>query len=580
MLQRWFNKIISFYLYMHIFTRYLLLIGLMALLLIQGCKNKKEELDPVLKLEQLTILGPASAGMRAMIVHPGTLPVREYGFVYATSQMPTQTHGTRIPLGTELPSGIFTHTEANLQGVSYHSTQGATLYVRAYLRNDKGIYLSAAHQATLPVPGVSGIQPAQGKAGDQVTISGNFIHTDAYPTEVTFNGVKASITESTSTRIVAVVPDDVVSKSIAFNWADIKLHMAGRSYTVYEQFKVHTTFLDFSPKSGPIGSTVNVEALNLDGNSVVHTYNVLVDGIRADISNHNGTGLTITIPNGSAKEELSIAIEHNGITTRLAGTFKVTPPTVSGISPVLLYKGRTHVDNNSFTLKGSDLPRVKSYTPNTIFVGDVMVTELNGTTSEIQVWLPPALAPGIYPVTLQAGPYRITAPQALHVKAPFANSINPMQGAMGGEIDLLGGFRPETWYELYFNDKWTQGYSATGTSLRVKVPMGLPEGPVSITLLYLGGRSEVPERFTVVKPSFSGFSPASGARGTVVTLHGKGFSLASTVAFGNVNARILSISDTEIRVTVPDQLPPAYFNITVTSGGFTFVSTENFQVLP
>ena len=76
-------------------------------------------------------------------------------------------------------------------------------------------------------------------------------------------------------------------------------------------------------------------------------------------------------------------------------------------------------------------------------------------------------------------------------------------------------------------------------------------------------------------PTISDFLPLTGAAGASVTINGSGFSGASAVAFGGVNAAIISNTGTQITATVPSNAPVG--PITVTAGGVTGVSTASFQ---
>lgn len=80
-------------------------------------------------------------------------------------------------------------------------------------------------------------------------------------------------------------------------------------------------------------------------------------------------------------------------------------------------------------------------------------------------------------------------------------------------------------------------------------------------------------------PVISGFSPATGASGTSVTINGSGFQQLTNISFGGVPATTYSmscgVSDcTQIIATVPPNTPVG--PITVTAGGITGASSDPF----
>ena len=75
-------------------------------------------------------------------------------------------------------------------------------------------------------------------------------------------------------------------------------------------------------------------------------------------------------------------------------------------------------------------------------------------------------------------------------------------------------------------------------------------------------------------------SPTSGPVGKEVTISGSGFGdTAGTVSFGNVEADIVSWSDTEIVVQVPDNATPGALTVVLTVGGQP-ITVGTFTVIP
>ncbi len=79
-------------------------------------------------------------------------------------------------------------------------------------------------------------------------------------------------------------------------------------------------------------------------------------------------------------------------------------------------------------------------------------------------------------------------------------------------------------------------------------------------------------------PTLTGFSPASGPVGTIVTLAGTGLSGATAVAFNGTSAQFTVVSDTKITATVPAGATSGA--ISVTTPGGTVQSATAFTVTP
>jgi hypothetical protein len=78
--------------------------------------------------------------------------------------------------------------------------------------------------------------------------------------------------------------------------------------------------------------------------------------------------------------------------------------------------------------------------------------------------------------------------------------------------------------------------------------------------------------------SVTGFAPASGPVGTIVTIRGTGFVSVSAVRFNGKPARFLRDSATQIRAQVPVGARTGRVSVTTPSG--TVASSSDFTVTP
>lgn len=84
-----------------------------------------------------------------------------------------------------------------------------------------------------------------------------------------------------------------------------------------------------------------------------------------------------------------------------------------------------------------------------------------------------------------------------------------------------------------------------------------------------------------VVPTLTGFAPTSGHAGSIVVLKGTNFSqtiASNAVSIGGVEATVISVSSTEIKVTAPEGI--AGGKIVIISNGSALTSVTNYTVLP
>jgi uncharacterized repeat protein (TIGR03803 family) len=156
---------------------------------------------------------------------------------------------------------------------------------------------------------------------------------------------------------------------------------------------------------------------------------------------------------------------------------------------------------------------------------------------------------------------------------PFVQALTD-RGKVGNTIEFLGqGFTSST--TVSFNGTKSASVKVvSGTYLTATVPSGATTGFVTATAS--GGTLKSNQTF-LVTPQITSFSPESGSAETVVTIKGKSFKGATSVAFGRVKATSFKVdSYTEITATVPSGAKTG--KITVTTPGGTATSAGTFTV--
>ncbi|MBH8569003.1 IPT/TIG domain-containing protein [Microvirga sp. STS02] len=170
--------------------------------------------------------------------------------------------------------------------------------------------------------------------------------------------------------------------------------------------------------------------------------------------------------------------------------------------------------------------------------------------------------------------FTITTP----APGPTITSFTPTGGLAGTVVTVLGSnFTGTT--AVAFNGTTAASFTVvSATQLTATVAAGTTTGPITVTAPTGTATSATP--FVVgAPPVITSFTPTTGPVGTVVTITGTSFTLASQVKFNNTVAPTFTVvSSTQITATVPAGASTGPIAVTTPVG--TGVSTSNFVVIP
>ncbi|MGH2668129.1 MAG: IPT/TIG domain-containing protein [bacterium] len=179
-------------------------------------------------------------------------------------------------------------------------------------------------------PTISSFSPSSGPVGISVTINGTGL-TGA--TAVKFGGVAASSfsVNPSGTQITVTVPSGAVTGKITVT-------TAGGTATSATNFTVTTTaptISSFSPKSGPVGTSVRINGSGFAGATAVRFNGVAAASFTV---NAQGTRIDTKVPSGATTGKISVTTP--GGTATSAANFTVTSPApmITSFSPT---SGRT-----------------------------------------------------------------------------------------------------------------------------------------------------------------------------------------------------------------------------------------------
>jgi uncharacterized protein YjiK len=289
------------------------------------------------------------------------------------------------------------------------------------------------------------------------------------------------------------------------------------------------TIASFSPTVAPAGGSVT-----LTGTNFVNISSVSLGLINTTFTVDSPTQITATVPPG-------VAYGYWRVTTG-AGTavsplvFTVASPTITGFSPASGGVGGT------VTISGARFTGTTSVT-----LGFVSASFTVDSPTQITATVPPGVSYGRWrvanPVWTAAHPVVFTVTGG---GGPF--TVSPAMAPAGSTVTLTGsGFTGATSVTLGFvNASFTVDSS---TQIRAIVPQGVGYGYWRVTTG--AGTFVSPLVFSVSSPNISSFSPTNGGVGSTVTITGAGFTGATSVTLGFVNASFTVNSPTQITATVP-----------------------------
>jgi large repetitive protein len=181
-----------------------------------------------------------------------------------------------------------------------------------------------------PVPTISSFSPSSGPVGTSVTINGTGL---SGTTAVKFGGVAATSfsVNPSGTQISTTVPSGAVTGKITVT-------TPGGTATSATNFTVTTaapTISSFSPKSGPVGTSVRINGSGFAGATAVRFNGVAAASFTV---NAQGTRIDTTVPTGATTGKITVTTPGGTATSAANFTVTIPAPTITSFSPT---SGRT-----------------------------------------------------------------------------------------------------------------------------------------------------------------------------------------------------------------------------------------------
>jgi hypothetical protein len=414
----------------------------------------------------------------------------------------------------------------------------------------------------LPTPSITSLTPNSGTVGSSIVIAGtNFGDTPGTST-VTFNGTTATATAWSASSITATVPAGSTTGNVVVTVNGVG--SSGVNFTVLTP----PSITSLTPNSGAVGSSIVVAGTNFGATQGTST--VKFNGTTATATAWSASSITATVPAGATTGNVTVTvggIASNGVTFTV-----VSAPSISSLSATSGPVGAV------ITITGTSFGATQG-NGGVTFNGSAGAVSSWGNAS-VTVTVPNGATTGNL-VVIAAGGVASAGVVFTITQAPFINSLNPVSGATGTQVSVIGINFGSTTGTVKFNGVAAQNPLWGPVQILALVPDAATSGPVTVTTS--GGTQSVNSiQFTVV-PTITSLQPTAEAINAVITINGSGFGDqqgTSTVTFGaTASGPITSWTHNKITVTVPNTLAAGAANVVVTVNGQA-TTPQPFTVVP
>ncbi|WP_046174423.1 IPT/TIG domain-containing protein [Domibacillus indicus] len=430
------------------------------------------------------------------------------------------------------------------------------------------------------IPEISYVTPNQGDiaGGNNVSVIGSNFMRGA---KVYFNGIEASTTFSTSSKLYAIVPSSSSSGPIAVKVINPDLTETEKTdaYTYTQPApppKVELTSLGTSS-----GQIAGGESIYLFGSNFHKDVKIYFGDVQAPVNYYaTSSKIRVTVPSATTAGFVTVKAENpDGSVSELVNAYEyLTPPPLP--APSISYLSENSVligEAKTIYLFGSNIsPSSK------VFIGSQEAPIEFVTASKIRVKVPVSSTPSVEDVTLTnpdgqqatlAGGFSYTEPVKL--PAPVIASISPAIGSInGGETITITGQNFQSGAKVYIGTRTAAISSISDTEIVANTPVGLNAGSTEVRVVNPDLQETIITDgyfYEGLKITVTKLSVYSGATkgGNLVYIYGTNFNNAMTVTVNGNKVPYTYLATNRIRIAMPAASAPGDAIIQVDRDGST-----------
>ncbi|WP_285055315.1 IPT/TIG domain-containing protein [Pedobacter ginsengisoli] len=383
-----------------------------TLLLFSGCsKDRGKEPEPEkeippagIETTSLTFLTPVLVELKGNIINDENQKISDHGFVYVFGTEADLSNSLKVPIADAITSGSFSMILKDFQFPMVNGVK-AKLFVKAYVTDKNGTHFGKA--ISLNDGGLTGVvSPLGGKTGDVITITGNYKGLKSADIEVTFEDVAGQIKTISDNALTVSVPVGIPAGH--GDQIVVKLQVGNVAVDATTKFFMAANIKDIIPKSGPIGSKVNLVGDNLP---LYGSQLYVFFGNASMVSWGPINDCYVYVPAAIPSEKVKLYYNIIDVPVALPFEFTVTPPVIKSITPNPAFYNEPvtmHIDNMNPRDVG-DAPVLK--------LGDFSQSFRPNANGDFVIDAPYVFKPGqVYTISVTYGPHTVTAPMPLTIK--------------------------------------------------------------------------------------------------------------------------------------------------------------------
>lgn len=285
------------------------------------------------------------------------------------------------------------------------------------------------------------------------------------------------------------------------------------------------------------------------------------------------TELVVAVPKDAQTGPLLLSYSGTEpLNFETSDTLKVTLPVVTSLSPNPV----KHAGNLTLTGTNLDLASKVYFTG----VADGVVNFVSQSATQIVIKVPAAAVNGSLTLEGASGVKTVSA-ASLSVIMPAISSMSP--NPANPETNLtITGTNLDLVDSITFQNAKPFGtfVSQSATQIVVKIPKGLTEGKITLSVLNSTVQIISPMDLNLVKPAVGTMSPNPIDPETNLTITGTNLNLVSAVAFQNANpvTAFVSQSATILVVKVPKGVTEGKITLSVLNSSLTVQSTDILKI--